>query len=199
MSPDAPLLAVDALVKRFGAFHALDDLSFALAGGRDSRAGRPERLGQDHLHQRHLRASTARRRPGAVRRTIRSAGLRRTGSRTGHQPHVPGAEAVPVADRARERRDWRSTYGRRDGRARRPRRAARIARPRRRSRSRPAGELNNAQQKTARPRARARDRAAPAAGRRTRRRPQSRRTRAHRRRGCRRSRRAASACSSSST
>jgi branched-chain amino acid transport system ATP-binding protein len=34
MSPDdAPLLAVDGLVKRFGGFHALDGLTFTLHGG----------------------------------------------------------------------------------------------------------------------------------------------------------------------
>jgi branched-chain amino acid transport system ATP-binding protein len=33
MSPDAPLLAVDRLVKRFGGFRALDVLSFKVAAG----------------------------------------------------------------------------------------------------------------------------------------------------------------------
>ena len=72
---------------------------------RNSRPCRTERLRQDHVHQRHLRALPAGRRHGSFRRTLDRRLAVAPARARGHQPYLPGAEAVPHADRARERRD----------------------------------------------------------------------------------------------
>jgi branched-chain amino acid transport system ATP-binding protein len=87
MSPDAPLLAVDRLVKRFGGFRALDVLSFKVAAG--------EILGlSGRTAPARPRASTSS--PGFTRRTA-DGSFRRTLDRRlavapararGHQPYL---------------------------------------------------------------------------------------------------------------
>ena len=63
------MIHVQDLVKRFGDFTAVDDISFDVRAGRDLRLPRPERRRQDHhdqdaddaaaTHQRRACASTA--------------------------------------------------------------------------------------------------------------------------------------------
>ena len=52
-------LEVRDLTKRFGGITALDQVSFAVARGRDRRVPRPERRGQDHAVRRDLRVHAA--------------------------------------------------------------------------------------------------------------------------------------------
>ena len=57
-----PALRTRGLSKQFGAFKANSDVTLALRAGRAPRADRPQRRGQDHVHQpAHRRASRRRR------------------------------------------------------------------------------------------------------------------------------------------
>ena len=61
-----PLLQVKGLSKRFGGFVALDGIDLDVAPGRAAWPHRPQRLGQEHARQLHLRHAAERDRHGAA-------------------------------------------------------------------------------------------------------------------------------------
>ena len=116
-SASVSLLDAQGVTKTFAGITALDDVEPRRRRGRDRRAHRAERRGQDHVLQLPARHAQARRRHGHVRRPATCtrvpdapAGPAR------HRPHVPAHRAVRrhVAARALPRRRARAQ---RQGRA----------------------------------------------------------------------------------
>ena len=130
-SPDdqgmhTPLIEVRALDRRFGPRAALSGVDLVVGPGRDPRADRPARRGQDDAAARPRRGAR-RRAPGSSAVPARhvgasgaadrgAAGRRRIARRAG--PRVAGAPDVLLVDEPR--RGLRRRDGRGDPRARRP-------------------------------------------------------------------------------
>ena len=117
------MLAVEGLSKRFGGFLAVNQVSFEVRAGRDSRPHRAERLGQEHDVQ-------SDRRQAAPERAARSASTAKeigglpahTHLPSRHRAHVPDSAAFPQTVAARER-DARRLLRRRPARISRARSA----------------------------------------------------------------------------
>ena len=84
--PPAPILRTEGLTMRFGGLTALNNVSIAVARGRDPRHHRPERRGQVHLLQLPHRRAAAHGRAHHPRTARTSPGCRRTRSRTRASP-----------------------------------------------------------------------------------------------------------------
>ena len=168
-----PLLTVDGLVKRFGGFRALDGLSFAVGAGEVLGLVGPNGSGKTTC----INVISGLYRPDGG--TILFEG-RPIGGLPSHRLVHAGINRTFQVPRpfltltVRENVEIALAYGRNRERAR-CRRAAGVARSRRVRRS-AGGRAQQRAAEDARSCARARDRSAAAAGRRTCRRPQSRRT-----------------------
>ena len=140
------LLRVEKLVKRFGGFRALDGREFPLSAGEVLGLVGPNGSGKTTC----INVISGLYPPDGGRvlfegRSIGGAAVAPAGPAR-HQSHLPVAEAVPVADRARERRNRRTPTAT-PGEP--PDLDALLASlDLDRLAERPAGELNSAQQKT---------------------------------------------------
>ena len=134
------------LVKRFGGFYALDGLSFHVAAGEILGLVGPNGSGKTTA----INVISGLYAPDGGEVVLDGAriGGRRVAQAgaSRHQPHLPGPEAVPVADGARECRGRAGLWPRRGGAADHGRRCSTNTRLAEVA-DRPAADLNSAQQK----------------------------------------------------